>query len=249
MIRKIAISLALLVSLSGCLGAMQKAAAPLPTETQMELQNAGLTLGAPIYVRVFKREAQMEVWMAGPKGDYQLFRTYDICNWSGDLGPKVKEGDKQAPEGYYTITPRQMNPNSKYYLSFNVGFPNAYDRAHGRTGNSLMVHGGCLSAGCYAITDGSVQELYILAREAFAAGQNSFQFHAYPFRLTAQNLAAYKDNKWYGFWQNLKQGYDLFEKTHVPPGVDVSGGRYVFLQGKGTAPKVYETAAVPGNPT
>ena len=129
------------------------------------------SLGSPLYIRIFKLEAEMEVWMQEPSGVYQLFRTYPICNWSGDVGPKLKEGDRQAPEGFYVVSARQMNPNSKYYLSFNIGYPNAYDRAHGYTGSYLMVHGGCRSQGCYAITDDAIQEFYILARDAFARGQ------------------------------------------------------------------------------
>lgn len=227
--------LALILPLSGCLGSMHKALLPLPEPVQAELQQAGLELGAPIYVRIFKLEAQMEVWMRKADGQYQLFRTYDICNWSGDLGPKLKEGDKQAPEGYYIVTAKQMNPNSKFHLSFNIGFPNAYDRHHKRTGSALMVHGGCLSKGCYAITDAAIQELYILAREAFMAGQREFPLHAYPFRLTTENLKIHKNSKWRSFWVNLKQGYDMFEKSKVPPIAGVSNGRYVFFTKPGAA--------------
>lgn len=220
---------------------LSKSEAPLPDVTRSELAQAGLALGSPVYVRIFKLEAQMEVWMQAGDGRYKLFRTYNICNWSGDLGPKLKEGDKQSPEGYYLVGAKQLNPASKYYLSFNIGFPNAYDRAHGRTGSALMVHGGCLSVGCYAITDENIQELYILIRDALNSGQNSFPVHAYPFRMTAENMALHKDSEWRAFWANLKQGYDIFEKTHVPPVVGVSEKRYVFFRSGTQVPQAYKS--------
>ena len=116
----------------------------------------------------------MEIWKQNRDGEYALLKTYPICRWSGDLGPKKKQGDRQAPEGFYTITPGQMNPNSNYYLAFNTGYPNAYDRAWGYTGSELMVHGDCSSRGCYAMTDEQIQEIYALARESFFGGQKSF---------------------------------------------------------------------------
>src|ERR1044071_148163 len=157
-----------------------------------------------------------------------MLKTYPICRWSGGLGPKVKEGDRQAPEGFYTITPGQMNPNSNYYLAFNTGYPNAFDRAWGRSGSELMVHGDCSSRGCYAMTDEQMVEIYALARESFFAGQRSFQLQAYPFRMTALNMAKHRNNPSYPFWKMLKVGYDHFEATKQEPRVDVCEKRYVF---------------------
>ena len=171
---KLLFVLCVALPLSACMGGLEPGEAPLPDVTRAELAAQGLELGAPVYVRIFKLEAQMEVWLSRSDGTYQLFRSYDMCNYSGDLGPKIQEGDKQAPEGYYVVTSKKMNPNSKYHLSFNIGYPNKFDRAHGRTGSALMVHGGCLSKGCYAITDEAIEELYILAREAFNRGQRNF---------------------------------------------------------------------------
>jgi murein L,D-transpeptidase YafK len=232
---KLIFVLCVALPLSACMAGLEPGDAPLPDITRTELASQGLELGAPVYVRIFKLEAQMEVWLGKPDGTYQLFRSYDICNYSGDLGPKIKEGDKQAPEGYYVVTSKMMNPNSKYHLSFNIGFPNKFDRAHGRTGSALMVHGGCLSKGCYAITDEAIEELYILAREAFNRGQRNFPLHAYPFQLTKQNLALHKDSQWRGFWANLKVGYDMFEKTRIPPIAAVSGKKYVFYKNETVA--------------
>ena len=151
-----------------------------------------------------------------------------MCRWSGELGPKIKEGDRQAPEGFYNITPAQMNPNSQFYLSFNLGYPNAYDRAHGRTGAHLMVHGDCSSRGCYAMTDDQIAEIYALARESFFGGQRSFQVQAYPFRMTAANFAKHRNNPHIPFWRMLKEGNDHFELTGHEPVVEVCEKRYVF---------------------
>ena len=220
--------LLLSMALAGCLSA-DRALEPLPQQTTSELAAHGLALGAPLYVRIFKAESEMEVWLGRSDGEYVLFRTYPICNWSGDLGPKTKEGDKQAPEGFYMVSTRQMNPQSAYFLSFNLGYPNAYDRAHGRTGSALMVHGGCKSVGCYAITDAAIQELFVLAREALTAGQRQFPVHAFPFRMGEDNMAIREGNRWYPFWQNLKQGYDAFEISRRPPVVGVKDQRYVIF--------------------
>ena len=183
---------------------------------------------SPILVRIFKEEAELEVWKEDNTGRFALLRTYPICRWSGELGPKIKQGDRQAPEGFYTITPGLMNPNSNYYLAINMGFPNAYDRANGRTGAFLMIHGDCSSAGCYAMTDEQIAEIYALARESFFGGQKSFQIQAYPFRMTPLNMAKHRNSPHMAFWRMLKQGYDHFEVSRLEPKVDVCEKRYVF---------------------
>jgi len=205
-----------------------RAQAPLSDKMQAELQAKNMDTGSPILVRLFKEEAELELWKKNQDGEFALLKTYPICRWSGDLGPKVREGDRQAPEGFYTITPGQMNPNSNYYLAFNTGYPNAYDRSLGRSGSELMVHGDCSSRGCYAMTDEQMVEIYALARESFFGGQKSFQFQAYPFRMTARNLARHRNNPNLAFWKMLKTGSDHFEVTHQQPKVDVCEKRYVF---------------------
>jgi murein L,D-transpeptidase YafK len=205
-----------------------RAAAPLSDKTVALISSKNMDKASPILVRVFKEEAELEVWKQNRDGQYDLLKTYPICKWSGDLGPKKKEGDRQAPEGFYTITPGQMNPNSNYYLAFNTGFPNAYDRSHGYTGSELMVHGDCSSRGCYAMTDEQIQEIYALARESFFGGQRAFQFQAFPFRMTAMNMAKHRNNPNFAFWKMLKDGYDNFEATHLEPKVAVCEQRYVF---------------------
>ncbi len=182
---------------------------------------------SPIILRVFKEEAELEVWKQDITGHFQILKTYPICRWSGDLGPKLHEGDRQTPEGFYTITPKLMNPNSNFFRAINIGFPNAFDKASDRDGSFLMIHGNCSSSGCYAMTDEQIGEIYALAR-ASLSGQPSFQIQAYPFRMTPANLARHRTNPNMDFWKMLKIGNDHFEATHLQPKVEVCDRRYVF---------------------
>jgi murein L,D-transpeptidase YafK len=187
-----------------------------------------MDLQSPILIRLFKQEAELEVWKQNRSGKFELLKAYPICRWSGDLGPKTREGDRQAPEGFYSISPAQMNPQSAYYLSFNTGYPNAYDRALGHTGSELMVHGDCSSRGCYAMTDEQIAEIYSLGRESFFGGQKAFQFEAFPFHMTPVNMAKHRNNPAMPFWRMIKEGYDHFEITHQEPKVDFCEKHYVF---------------------
>jgi murein L,D-transpeptidase YafK len=225
-------ALASAVALAGCngdaLSPNAKASKPIPETLLREITDKNMDKESQILVRVFKQEAELEVWKQDRSGQYALLKTYPICRWSGELGPKVKEGDRQAPEGFYTITPAQMNPQSQYYLSFDTGYPNAFDKSLGRTGSQLMVHGDCSSRGCYAMTDEQISEIYALGRESFFGGQRSFQLQAYPFRMTAQNMAKHRNNPNMPFWKMIKQGNDHFEVTRQEPKVDVCEKQYVF---------------------
>ena len=210
-------------------GKIPKHLAPLPRDVRALIEKKGMEERAPILIRIFKEESALEVWkQQKATGRYALLKSFEICKWSGVLGPKIKEGDRQAPEGFYTIRPAQMNPNSSYHLSFNLGFPNAFDQAHGRTGSELMVHGACSSRGCYSMTDEQVQEIYTLGRLAFEGGQRDFQVQAFPFRMTPENMAKHRQNPNIDFWRTLKEGYDHFEVMRQPPKVDVCEKRYVF---------------------
>ena len=202
--------------------------APIPAATLALMRAKDTSPAAPILIRAYKKEAEMEVWKKARSGRFVLLKTFPICRWSGQLGPKRKQGDRQTPEGFYTITPGQMNPNSAYYLSFNIGYPNAYDRAYGRTGAQLMVHGDCSSRGCYSMTDEQISEIYALGRDSFFGGQKSFQVQAYPFRMTAQNLAKHRNSPHLAFWKMLKKGNDHFEVSRLEPKVNVCDKRYVF---------------------
>jgi murein L,D-transpeptidase YafK len=202
--------------------------APIPSETLALMDEAGVAKDSPVLIRAFKKEAEFEVWKMRPDGSYVHLKTYPMCRWSGQLGPKIKEGDRQVPEGFYSIAPGQLNPNSSYYLSFNVGYPNAYDRALGHTGGTIMVHGACSSAGCFSMTDRQIAEIYAIARTSLNAGQSAIQMQSYPFRMTAENLAKHRLDPNIGFWRQLKEGNDHFEVTKKEPSVGVCGKRYVF---------------------
>ena len=194
------------------------------------LAEHGLSHGAPILMRIFKREFELELWMQRD-GVFHRFVTYPICRWSGTLGPKLAQGDGQAPEGFYLVDKTALNPNSRWYRSFNLGYPNGFDRALGRTGSFLMVHGGCASVGCYAMTNAQMDEIWRLVNAAFDGGQKQFQVQVYPFRMTGEKLASYGRDPNLPFWRDLKRGHDLFEATLQPPKASACGGRYVFEPG------------------
>jgi murein L,D-transpeptidase YafK len=236
LVRALALSAALAAGalLAGCntdevsLATNAKANQPVPPKLVAAMVEKDMDLQSPILVRLFKQEAELEVWKQDRSGRFALLKTYPICRWSGDLGPKVREGDRQAPEGFYSISPAQMNPQSAYYLSFNTGFPNAFDRSLGRTGSELMVHGDCSSRGCYAMTDEQIAEIYSLGRESFFGGQRAFQFQAYPFHMTPVNMAKHRNNPNMPFWRMIKEGNDHFEVTKHEPKVDFCEKKYVF---------------------
>ena len=204
---------------------------PVPPQMVSLMAQKGTDKHAPILLRAYKQESELEIWKQSANGDYVHLKTYPMCRWSGQLGPKKREGDRQVPEGFYTITQNSLNPNSSYYLSFNVGYPNAYDRAHGRTGSLIMVHGACSSMGCFSMTDQQIAEIYAVTREAFAGGQTAIQLQSLPFRYTPENLAKYRADPHMPFWRMLKEGVDAFEVTKREPQVAVCQKRYVFNRG------------------
>lgn len=201
---------------------------PLPKALVERMAAIGSSPSEPMMIRVYKQSSELEVWKRTNTGQYALLKTYPICKWSGALGPKIAQGDYQSPEGFYDVTPALMNPKSSYYLSFNTGFPNKFDQAWGRTGSYLMIHGDCLSVGCYAMTDEGIKEIYAMARETFRGGNPSFQLQLFPFRMTEANLAANAASPHLAFWRNLKEGADSFDTNRRPPVVDVCERRYVF---------------------
>ncbi len=188
----------------------------------------GMNASSPILVRIFKEESELEIWKTDRSGKYALLKTYPMCRWSGKLGPKKKTGDRQAPEGFYHVSADMLNPNSQYYLSFNLGYPNRLEAALGYTGEALMVHGACTSSGCFALTDQGVAEIYAVAREALKGEQKQFQVQAFPFRMTANNMARNRADPNFTYWVDLKRGYDIFETTRRQPKVSYCGGRYMF---------------------
>ncbi len=195
-----------------------------------KLKNGGFRAGSSIFMRIFKDKSILQVWLM-KEGRYALFHTYKICRWSGSFGPKLYEGDKQSPEGFYLVNRQLFTRRSwKWKGSFSIGYPNAYDKLHGRTGSLILVHGGCTSTGCFALTNPVIREVRELAQLARDGGQQQFHINVYPFELTKTNLARYKNSPWLSFWKNLKTGYDLFEQTRLPPRVRVCNKRYVFAR-------------------
>jgi len=209
---------------------------PLPQTPDLSrldarLAEKGLAAGNDIFLRIFKQESELELWMR--QGErYIHFATYPICFFSGSLGPKLREGDKQTPEGIYTIRRRQIHWSPRWPNSFNIGFPNAFDRQNERTGSYILIHGGCSSVGCYAMTDAVLKEIYSLASKTLRgrSAQRRVQLHAFPFRMSEANMTRYRDHRWISFWSDLKAAYDIFEKTRVPPQTGVCDGRYVFAE-------------------
>lgn len=241
-LKHIALALFLSSALAGCNDTLDSATSvdiskvknkveqPLSSRIVAEMQTKGMPRTSPIMIRIFKEEGVLEIWKAKSDNRFDKLTSYQICAWSGKLGPKVKEGDRQAPEGFYGLTPAHLNPNSKYYLAINTGFPNRYDAANGRNGTNLMIHGACSSSGCYSMTDEQILEIYGFARDAFKGGQTSVQLQAFPFRMTAENMARHRSSEHFDFWKMLKVGYDNFEVTKRPPEVNICEKKYVFNQ-------------------
>ena len=209
---------------------------PIPYGPRMEklrsrLAAKGLHLGAPVFLRIFKKEARLEIWMMKDRR-FVLFSSYPICYFSGHLGPKLRQGDHQAPEGFYTVSRKQLNPHSRWHRAFNLGYPNPYDRYHHRTGNFLMVHGGCSSVGCYAMTNVLIDEIWTLVKAALDHGQRQFHVQALPFEMTQANMRRHRKSRWIAFWRDLQKGYELFRQSHVPPRISICHGRYVAEPGR-----------------
>ncbi|MBL4665928.1 MAG: murein L,D-transpeptidase [Sneathiella sp.] len=206
----------------------ERSIASVESALKEEFSTRGLKYGAPIFIRIFKDPGVLEVWVESDDGAFVNFKNYDICTFSGNLGPKLKQGDNQSPEGFYFVNAGRLNPWSRFHLSFNLGYPNQYDRIHGRTGSALMVHGNCVSIGCYAMTDSYINEIYALTVSALKSGQPFVRVHSFPFELNPETLSKYSKNQWHPFWLNLKEGYDYFNKNKRPPNVEVLGDKYVF---------------------
>jgi len=171
--------------------------AQLAPDLKTALQTAGLQMGDPVFIRAFKEERELELYVKNrATGKFDLFRKYPIVAASGDLGPKLAEGDGQVPEGFYAVSKRAMNPNSKYHLAFNIGYPNDYDRSLNRTGSAIMVHGSNVSIGCLAMTNEKIEEIYALCDKALDNGQPFFRVHIFPFRMTEARMAQAAGTKW-----------------------------------------------------
>ena len=187
-----------------------------------------------IFLRAFKREQIIELWV-NDAGKYHLLKEYAVCAASGDLGPKRRQGDNQVPEGFYYV--ERFNPMSNFYLSLGLNYPNEADKilgARGNLGGDIFIHGDCVSIGCMAIQDEQIKELYLIAIEAKSAGQAHVPVHVFPARMHAKGMKrlqreAAGNAQLLAFWQNLKEGFDIFENNHRLPIVTVDKqGRYIF---------------------
>ncbi len=197
------------------------------SQLEQEFKIQGLNLGNKVFIRIFKESKDLEIWIE--KGEiFEHFKTYKICNYSGGLGTKTREGDGKSPEGFYFVTPKQLNPMSSFHLSYNIGYPNLYERERGYTGSAIMVHGSCVSIGCYAMTNERIEEIWTIIVKAFENDQRFFRIHIFPFKFNDKNLIRNTDSTLDKFWLNLKEGYDYFEENHYPPDVGVRNGRYIF---------------------
>ncbi len=194
-----------------------------------QLKKIDAKVGSKVFIRIFKREKILELWVES-HNKYKLLKVYKVCKYSGRLGPKLKEGDKISPEGFYKVTKFSLNPYSNYHLSINIGYPNEYDKSYKRTGSYIMIHGKCVSTGCFAMGDDNIEEIYYLVKNALFNGQKYIDIHIFPFRLTYNNIKEYKDSRWYSFWLNLKEGYDFFEKTNKVPKISVENKRYIIKE-------------------
>ena len=206
---------------------------------KVALKRVNAKIGDTVFLRIFKKSKELEVWIR-PKtsNEFKLLKIYKICKYSGGLGPKQKEGDKKSPEGFYSVDYGALNPKSRFHLSFNLGYPNEYDRYYGYSGSYLMVHGKCKSIGCYAMGDRNIDDIYKLVKEALLNGQTRVFVHIFPFRMKQTILASYQKSKWYKFWKNLKEGYDAFEKSHQVPLIDIENGRYIIDKNSTSNPQV-----------
>jgi murein L,D-transpeptidase YafK len=212
-------------------GALPLPGTPNVAVLQQRLQEKGVTLASPILIRIFKAESELEIWkQTGKDGPFVLFATYPVCHWSGTLGPKLRDGDRQAPEGFYTVSRAQARHVGRWPISIDVGYPNILDQSQARTGSDILIHGGCSSIGCFAMTNPVSEEIHQLTIAAIDAGQPLVPVQILPFRMTTENMIAQDASPWKSFWTNLKEGYDLFEQTKRPPMIGVCSGRYIFSE-------------------
>ena len=192
-----------------------------------------------VYLRSFKFDSQLEVWVKNSRNDkYQLFKTYRVCALAGTLGPKRMQGDYQVPEGFYYIN--EFNPKSTYHLSLGLNYPNASDRILGdslQPGGDIYIHGSCVTTGCIPITDSQIEELYVLAAYAKAAGQDFIPVHIFPINFrnagSSQYLNKYlKDFPEYSpLVQEMKQAFNYFEKERQLPVIMVGREGDYVVQG------------------
>jgi murein L,D-transpeptidase YafK len=212
---------------AGRVGQNAAEAAGQPPVLEAQLAAKGFALGAPAFIRVFKENSTLELWL-WRNGRFHPFRSYRICKWSGELGPKLTEGDRQSPEGVYFISGRDLIVNARWHRALNLGYPNSRDKALGLTGSGILIHGKCSSIGCFALTDPVVEDVYDVIAAALDAGQPRITVQVFPFPMTQANLDSHAGAEWHDFWTRLKRGHDLFLRDGLPPRTFVCLGEYAF---------------------
>jgi len=208
------------------IAALPTAAAQSATILEHRPETSDHSAANPLFIRIFKQESQLEIWMQTAER-FELLDSFPICHWSGTLGPKLYEGDRQAPEGFYSVGLQQLILTGRHVRSLDLGYPNAVDRSLARTGSHILLHGGCRSTGCFAMTDAIMERIYALAEHALRANPQEIPVHVFPFRMTAANFEQHSNSPWRAFWSNLKVGYDTFEVTRTPPVVYTCRGAYL----------------------
>lgn len=195
-----------------------------------DLASQQLSVGDDVLIRVFKFDKSLQVWMrpSGTDEPFRVIKDYAVCKYSGTLGPKERVGDKQAPEGFYEITADNLNYQSRYHLSMDIGYPNTFDQSLGRTGSLIMIHGSCDSVGCFAMGNAQIEEIFYLVEQALQSGQSAVQVHVFPFHFDASQSAIILQSEWLNFWQNIRQGYERFNATKQPLNISVNSGKYEY---------------------
>ena len=174
-----------------------------------------------IMCRLVKTRMALEVWARNRGGGpFELLHAYPLAATSGTLGPKRRAGDGQVPEGFYEID--RFNPSSNYHLSLGLYYPTATERALGEPdpGGDIFIHGGEVTIGCLPITDAGIEEVYLLAVLARAAGQKSIPVHIFPFPITDDELAKRAGSPHLAYWRGLRRGYEYFELHHEVAGTE-----------------------------
>jgi murein L,D-transpeptidase YafK len=201
-------------------------------ELSRAFEKRGLKLGSPVFIRVYKQTSEMELWVE--KGSrYVLFKTFGICRWSGRLGPKYYEGDRQSPEGLYRITSRDLIVNARWDRAMNINYPNSFDVMNGRGGSSILIHGKCGSIGCFAIQDRNVEEVYAAVRAALEGGQAYIPVLSLPFRFSSLAPSRQDTLQMNEFWADLRRADLLFDRDRLPPSAWICDGRYYFADRRG----------------
>ena len=197
-----------------------------------KLALVGARIVPEIFIRAFKQEKLLQVFVKNGTGKFVRYDNFKICAASGKPGPKKKQGDQQVPEGFYHIA--VFNPVSKFHLSLGINYPNEADQRKYKAsdkGGDIYIHGECASIGCLAMNE-KIEEIYVLAVMAHAAGQEKIPVHIFPFRMSEKNFDQYVNpkSKLQPFWKNLQQGFLFFENKKRVPLVSVDEKGFYLLE-------------------